>query len=34
MKHAMPKLHKALLNVKHTLEEHFKEAQDFEFTIQ
>ncbi len=34
MKQAMPKMHKALLNVKQTLEDHFKEVQDFEFTIQ
>lgn len=34
MKQVMPKMHKALMNVKHTLEDHFKEVQDFEFTIQ
>ncbi len=34
MKKIMPKMHKALLNVKQTLEDHFREVQDFEFTIQ
>jgi pyruvate,orthophosphate dikinase len=34
MKRSMPKMYQALMDVRETLEEHFKEVQDMEFTIQ